>query len=281
MLKLRSFRNMLLATVMGTLLLAAPQSKAIPTLSLPTGSELKTPTQYRTEAALYERSIRSIATIATLRLDNSEALKQALDILERETPNLKHLPSFLVFSGINDSTFSTAVKRNTDTRSKAEILLKRLTEDPKTILEIDGARSLARRLSDRTSADAKMLRTVAERINTAVAQVDLADPRIGLATVIRIAVLELGNLSMSSLIASFHLILTDRTGYSAITEEEFIRAAQQQAQEAIDRLTSCPDKVKEEFQLCLSKATTRVQQTRCRTRALEAQAECPLSFNFR
>ncbi len=277
MLKLRSFRNMLLATVMGTLLLAAPQSKAIPTLSLPTGSELKTPTQYRTEAALYERSIRSIATITTLKLDNPEALKQALDVLERETPNLKHLPSFLVFSGINDSTFSTAVKRNTDTRSKAEILLKRLTEDPKTILEIDGARSLARRLSDRTSADSKLLRSVAERINTAIAGVDLTNHRMEFVLVIKVSAHRLGGLSVEPLLTSFRIIFQNIPGSSAI-EQELRDAAHQQFLEAIQKITSCPDHVKKELESCLSKATSRVQQTRCRTRALEDQAKC--FFNF-
>lgn len=270
----KRFRHLLLATVGGALLPLAPQSEAGHTIPLLTSPELKSLTQYRAEASLYERSIRSIATIATLKLDTPDAIKQAMDILERETPNLKHLPSFLVFSGINDSTFSGAVKRTTDTRSKAEILLKRLIEDPNRILEIDGARSLARRLKDRTTADANTLRSVAERVNSAIAGVDLT---MRIVPVFKLSARDLRSLSDASLIISFHTIFRDLPLSLAI-EQELNRAGQKALEEFIDKVNGCPDKVRKELESCLSRATSRVQQTRCMTRALEDQAKC--FFNF-
>ena len=129
--------------------------------------EVKSESQFRSEAALFNRAISAVATIATMKLDTGEDLKRAIAILDRERPNLKLHRSKLVAASLSDSTLIAAVKRRaTDARS-AESLIKELEADPKNVLKLAGADALRSRLQQSAETDAATLRRVAQRLKEA------------------------------------------------------------------------------------------------------------------
>jgi hypothetical protein len=129
--------------------------------------EVKSESQFRSEAALFNRALSAVASITTMKLDTGEDLKRALAILDRERPNLKLHRSKLVAASLSDATLIAAVKRRaTDARS-ADSLIKELEADPKNVLKLAGAEALRSRLQQSAETDATTLRRVAQRLKDA------------------------------------------------------------------------------------------------------------------
>lgn len=136
-----------------------------------TGIDLKTESQYRSEAGRYDSAISAISGIATMKLETPDDLKKALDILDRERPNLKLHRSRLIVMAVSDVTFAGAVKRKMADKQAAEALLKELNTNPKAVLKLGGAETLKTRMQSRLTADAAILGRAAERLKVAAERI--------------------------------------------------------------------------------------------------------------
>jgi hypothetical protein len=137
-------------------------------------SEVKSETQYRSEAARFTRALSAVAAIATMKLETGDDLKKAIAILDRERPNLKLHRSKLITIGLSDSTFTGAIKKRAPEHKSAEALLKEIQADPKTVFKLEGAESLKTRIQRSAEADAATLRRVAERLKEAAEKIKKA-----------------------------------------------------------------------------------------------------------
>jgi hypothetical protein len=137
-------------------------------------SDLKSESQFRSEAARYDAAIRAISGITTMKLETGDDLKKALAILDRERPNLKlHFSKFVVL-GLSDSTFSGAVKKRVSDQQAAEAFAKELEANHKAILMLDGAEALRARIRRSAESDAAVLRRAGERLKEVAAKLKKA-----------------------------------------------------------------------------------------------------------
>jgi hypothetical protein len=138
-------------------------SERVTTLTRP-AVDLKSESQLRSEGSRYDSAVRVIGGIATMKLATVGDLKKALDIVNREHPNLRFRFSKLIVLTISDPTFSSSVKARTAGGSQAaEAFLREIQADPKTILRLTGAEPLKTRLQRTDEADAAALRRTADR----------------------------------------------------------------------------------------------------------------------
>src|SRR5712691_8004877 len=72
--------------------------------------ELKSESQLKSEAALYDTAIREIGQLQTMSVATVDDLKKVNTILERQIPNLRFNRSKLATIGLSDSTFINAAK---------------------------------------------------------------------------------------------------------------------------------------------------------------------------
>lgn len=138
-------------------------SERVTTLPSP-AVELKGESQLRSEASRYDSAVRVIGSIATMKLTTVGELKKAIDIVNREHPNLRFRFSKLIVLAISDPTFSSAVKARKAAGSQAaEAFLKEIQAGPKNILRLTGAEPLKTRLQRTDEANAATLRRTADR----------------------------------------------------------------------------------------------------------------------
>ena len=133
----------------------------------PAAFELKSASQYRAEASRYDAAIRAISGITTMKLETEDDLKSAIAILDRERPNLRFHRSKLVSLAINDSTFSSAVKKKSPDLKAAEAFLKELSADRTLVLKLDGAEALKTRFLRSDGSEAGILKRAGERLKEA------------------------------------------------------------------------------------------------------------------
>jgi hypothetical protein len=155
-----------IATALCVSFLIYPQMR-ISSVAAVAADEPKSESQFKSEAARYERAIRAIGGIATMKLDTADGLKQAIAIVDRERPNLKLYRSKLVAMAIGDSTFVSAVKKVAANESAAETFLKNLNADRKIVLNLEGTKSLQTRMERSIEGDAAILRQAGERLKAA------------------------------------------------------------------------------------------------------------------
>jgi hypothetical protein len=137
-------------------------------------ADLKTESQFRSEGSRYEAAVRAIGGIATMKLETGAELKTALDILKRETPNLKFHRSRLVALSLSDSTLVSAAKRRAPDKQTAEAFVRELNADPQSVLKLNGAETLRSRLQRSREADAATLRRAAEKLKEAAERLQKA-----------------------------------------------------------------------------------------------------------
>jgi len=137
-------------------------------------ADLKSESQFRSEASRYEGAIRAISGIATMKLETGEDLKKAFAILDRERPNLKLHRSKLVVLALSDSTYTSAIKKKVPDKQAAEAFAKELAAERKVVLKLDGAESLVTRMRRSIEADVATLRRVAERLKAAAEKIKKA-----------------------------------------------------------------------------------------------------------
>lgn len=134
-------------------------------------ADLKSESQFRTEASRYDGAIRAISGIATMTLETPDDLKKALAILNREHPNLKLHRSKLVVLALSDATLVSAVKKRVPDKRAAEIFVRELDADPKAVLKLNGAASLASRIQRSREADGATLRRAADKLKQAAERI--------------------------------------------------------------------------------------------------------------
>jgi len=124
---------------------------------------LRSESQIRSEASLYDAAIRDINRAATIKLDTIEDLKAANALLEKAIPNLKFNRSKLVTLGLNDSTLVSAAKEKVRDIKSAEAIAKELATDRRAVLKLPGASALQSRISQSLQSDVALLKAVAVR----------------------------------------------------------------------------------------------------------------------
>ena len=134
-------------------------------------ADIKTESQYKTEASRYEAAIRAISGITTMKLETESDLKAAIAILDRERPNLKFHRSKLVFLALSDSTFSSTVKKKSPDVESAQAFLKQLSADRASVLKLEGAEALKTRMERGDQADAATLRRAGDRLKEAAERI--------------------------------------------------------------------------------------------------------------
>jgi len=142
-------------------------------------ADLKSESQFRSEAARYDAAIRAIAGIGTMKLETGEDLKKAIAILKRESPNLKFQLSRFVVTALDDRTFTAAAKRKAPDKQAVEAFAKELGADPKAIFKVGGADSLKTRLSQSSQSDSALLRKVGTRLKEAAERIRRANQSTG------------------------------------------------------------------------------------------------------
>lgn len=130
-------------------------------------ADLKSESEFRSEASRYEAAIRAIGGIATMKLDTGNDLRSALEILKRETVNLRFFRSKLVALALSDSTVMGAAKRRATDKRAAEEFTRELNGDPNSVLKLTGADALKTRLQRSRDADAATLNRAAEKLKEA------------------------------------------------------------------------------------------------------------------
>jgi len=135
---------------------------------------IKTESQYRAEALRYDNAIRAIAGILTMKLETSDDLKAALNIVEQHRQNLKFSRSKLIVLALGNSTFSTAVKRKMPTKEEATAFITSLSADRTKVSTVGGFNDLQTQLKKSMEADAGVLTRASDRLKTAAERLKAA-----------------------------------------------------------------------------------------------------------
>lgn len=166
-----------IATALCASLLVYPSlrvSAAGPGSTARAATDVKSESQFKSEASRYDGAIRAISGVATMKLDTADDLTKAVAIVEREQVNLKLRFSKFVVTGLSDSTFSSAVKKKLPDKQAADAFAKELKADRKAILKLDGAEALKARIERNAQADAAVLRRAGERLKEAAERIKKA-----------------------------------------------------------------------------------------------------------
>ncbi|PWT94465.1 MAG: hypothetical protein C5B55_02690 [Blastocatellia bacterium] len=147
-------------------------SRAIASSSLaPVAPTIKSESQIKSEASLYETAIREIGQITQLNLATPEVSKTAQGVLAKQIPNLRLNRSKLVAFGLNDSSFVSAVKARAGDKKSAQQFAMELGNDHSAILKLSGAQSVATRIRSSAEADNLLLTKVAALLKQAAADI--------------------------------------------------------------------------------------------------------------
>jgi hypothetical protein len=135
---------------------------------------IKSESQYRAEASRYDGAVRAIAGILTMKLETTDDLKAALNIVEQQRQNLKFYRSKLAILALSNSTFSNAIKRRISTKDAATALIASLSTDRQKVSTIAGFDEVKTQIQNSAAADAAVLRRASERLKTAADKVKTA-----------------------------------------------------------------------------------------------------------
>jgi hypothetical protein len=165
--RLVSLRIGIVAFVCVSLILNSSLLRLSSVTAASTSIDLKTETQYRSEAGRYDNAVNAINGIASMTLNTPDQLKHALDILDRERTNLELHRSMLIVMAISDATFSRGIRKRAPDKKAAEALVKDLSANPRAVFKFEGAESLKARMQRRVQADAAVMTRAAERLKEA------------------------------------------------------------------------------------------------------------------
>ena len=129
---------------------------------------LKSESQLKSEAALYDAAIREVERISSMKLADPDESKVAIAILKKHVPNLKFIRSKLIVLGLTDSTFIRAVKAKTGNDEKsAQEFAAELAKDRTAIFKVNGAGPLKDTIVQKVEVDTLLLRKVGEQLKRA------------------------------------------------------------------------------------------------------------------
>jgi hypothetical protein len=133
---------------------------------------LKSESQLKSEAALYDTAIRELGRITSMRLANPDESKTALAIINRQRTGLRFMRSKLIVMGLNESTFAAAVrvKTSNDTKTAQEFAVQ-LAQNRTDIFKLAGAASLKDQILSKIDSDTSLMRKIAEQLKQAAAEI--------------------------------------------------------------------------------------------------------------
>ncbi len=158
---------------------ARPSPSVSTAASSPASIDLRSQSQFRSEAANYDRALSELSKILNMKLETKGDLTQAHAIFEREHLNLRFLLSKLVVTALGDSAFTSGLMKKVTDQKSAEQFGKELGRDPNSIFTVSGAESLKTRMLQSIEADAATLRKVAEKLNQAAERIRKTTGRAG------------------------------------------------------------------------------------------------------
>jgi len=166
---MKKFKNpFIVAVLAGSLLSQFLVTYSQPTVTtVITASDIRSESQLRTEASLYDAAIADIQKGISIKLETADDLKAADALLKKAIPNLRFNRSKLVVLGMGDSTFASAVKERTRDSKTTEEFARVLANDPNEILKLNGATTLQSRLTRSLESDVALLQNVAARLKKA------------------------------------------------------------------------------------------------------------------
>jgi len=144
---------------------------------------LKSESQIKSEAILYDTAIREISRLANLNLTVLDNVKVARATIEKNAPNLRFNRSKLVSLAMNDSTFMGAARTKSSDPKAARDFIEAFCKDSKSILTLPGAASVASRMQSSLDADNLMLQKVADLLKRASAELKKTNAHHALKTV--------------------------------------------------------------------------------------------------
>jgi hypothetical protein len=239
-------------------------------------ADLKSESQFRSEASRYDGAIRAMSGIVTMKLETGEDLKKALAILDREGPNLKlHFSKFVVLA-LSDSTFANAVKKKLPDKQAADAFAKELKSDPKAVLKLDGAESLTSRIQRSAESDAAVLRRAGERLKEAAERIKKAGQRSaapGFGVTDEFRVIQAGFSAATEPVDAHHTLAMTAQRRGGDLSNRFVRVlivvvpiivrAAEQAiadilrpfeEEDVDQVTACQERAEARHLTCVSEA---------------------------
>lgn len=143
-----------------------------------TFGSLKTAQQFRTDAALYDQSIKAIDSIAATRITTAAELKSAAALLQKHSPNLALGASRLVALGLDDRRFATAIAANLANEDMAADFARRLAADYRIVLRFDGAADLQARMAATLQANAATYQRAIDSLGAASLRITGRTPAV-------------------------------------------------------------------------------------------------------
>jgi len=156
-------------------LLTAPMTQAF---AATTFGNLKTPQQFRADAARYDESVKAIQSIASMRIATPAELNSAVAILQKHSPNLRLSASRLVALGYDDRRFATAIAANLTNERLAVDFARRLAADHTIAARLDGATELRARMAALIKANAAALQSAIDQLQAATLRITGKSPGV-------------------------------------------------------------------------------------------------------
>lgn len=161
-----TLRNLIvLAAVVGLVNLGTPRIKAGP----PRVS-LKSESQVKSEAGLYDAAIREISRVETMKLTTADDFNRLKALLERHVPNLKFSRSKLVAIALSEAALISAAKTRTSNQASTDEFARELAADSQSIFRLSGGTAAKDKINRSVEADITMLNRVAEKVRRAAAE---------------------------------------------------------------------------------------------------------------
>jgi hypothetical protein len=242
-----------------------------------TPATIKTESQYRAEASRYDAAVRAIAGIITMKLETTDELKAALNIVQQHRQNLKLFWSKLIVLALSNSTFSTAVKRKIPTLDAATTFLSSLTADKTKLTTVNGFDDVKTQIANATTTDAAVLRRASDRLKTAADRLKAAQ-RIDSSSELRLVRASFSPAEESPAVPTLQDPLTFALflGYVAVVVIVVVAfgsaAANNATDEGRDAVAECQERANANYDQCV--ATTLFGQLGCAAKLLAEQAIC-------
>jgi len=128
---------------------------------------LRSESQIKSEASLFQTALTEISRISTMKLTSTKELAAANAIIEKNVSNLRYERSKLIALGLADGSFTGAMKAKGSTKAGAESFGTEVAKDPTSILKVSGGQVLADRMRASLSEDIAKVRLVAQLVKKA------------------------------------------------------------------------------------------------------------------
>lgn len=135
------------------------------------GFSLRSESEVKAQASLYDTAIREIGRISSMKLTTAKELELAVGILSKHGPNLRYNRFKMVAEGLNDSVFITAVRAKTGDSKSIEKFALELEKDPMSIFKLSGGQALGDRIRRSLEWDVSSIRRVANQLKQAATDV--------------------------------------------------------------------------------------------------------------